>query len=305
MKGGRRVEEVIIEGKYIKIAKPDQMIWPEIGFTKFAYIQYLIDVSPYLIEHTENRLLMIWLYPHGITGKKIEKRSLPSSAPEWVTHTFYKEKKRILLNNTATLVWAANYGAIEFHVPFDCYKKEDYPQELVFDLDPPDEESFNFVLEVALQLKQLLDSLGLISVPRTSGSTGMQIFVPIHSQYTFEETRKINKFIAQYFLERMPEKLTLERVVEKRANKLYFDYLQLCRGRTMPAVYSPRAKPKATVATPVTWEEVETGIRPTDFTVLNMKKRIRENGDLFSVITTDKKQQSLDDILLFIEQNKV
>jgi bifunctional non-homologous end joining protein LigD len=131
-----------------------------------------------------------------------------------------------LLNVQATLVWAANYGAIEFHVPFDRYDKPDYPAELVFDLDPPDDDSFTLVLEVSMRLKELLDSLGLHSVPRTSGSSGMQVFVPINRDYSFEQTRKINTFIAHYFEEQFPQYITLERVVSKRGNKLYFDYLQ-------------------------------------------------------------------------------
>jgi bifunctional non-homologous end joining protein LigD len=209
-----------------------------------------------------------------------------------------------LLNDRAILVWAANYGAIEFHVPFDRHDKTDYPLEMVFDLDPPDADSFEIVLEVAIRLKQILESLGLTSVPRTSGSTGMQVFVPIQPDYTFEQTRKINTFIAQYFAEQFPQFVTLERVVSKRGNKLYFDYLQLWRGRTMPVVYSARAKSEPTVAAPLTWEEVLAGIKPTDFTILNMKKRIQEMGDLFNPITTEKLNQSLDDILHFIEKIK-
>ncbi|TWD98549.1 DNA ligase D-like protein (predicted polymerase) [Neobacillus bataviensis] len=177
---------------------------------------------------------MVWIYPHGINGKKIKKRSVPETTPEWVSSTFYKEKEWTLLNDRPTLVWAANYGAIEFHVPFDLHDKPDYPMEMVFDLDPSGHNNFNLVLEVAIRLKELLESLGLMSVPRTSGSSGMQIFIPIQPDYTFEQTRKINTFVANYFAEQMPQNVTLERVVSKRGNKLYFDYLQLWRGRTMP-----------------------------------------------------------------------
>lgn len=296
--------EIEVDGHLIEITHPEKIIWENQGITKLDYIQYLLNVSSHLIQHAKERLLMIWVYPHGISGKKIEKRSLPQTAPEWISHTFYKEKERILLNDQATLVWAANYGAIEFHVPFDRHDKTDYPLEMVFDLDPPDANSFELVLEVAIKLKQLLESLGLISVPRTSGSLGMQVFVPIQPNYTFEQTRKINTFVAQYFAEQMPQHITLERVVSKRGNKLYFDYLQLWRGRTMPVVYSARAKSEPTVAAPLSWEEVETGIRPTDFTILNMRKRIQEMGDLFNPVTTEKLNQSLDDILNFIEKNK-
>jgi bifunctional non-homologous end joining protein LigD len=297
--------EIEVDGHVIEITQPEKIIWENQGITKLDYIQYLLDVSSYLIQHAKERLLMIWVYPHGISGKKIEKRSVPESAPEWVSQTFYKEKQRILLNDQATLVWSANYGAIEFHVPFDCHDKTDYPLEMVFDLDPPDAESFELVLEVAIRLKELLESLGLASVPRTSGSTGMQVFVPIQPNYTFEQTRKINTFIAHYFAEQLPKFVTLERVVSKRGNKLYFDYLQLWRGRTMPVVYSARAKSEPTVAAPLTWGEVEAGIEPKDFTILNLRNRIQEMGDLFRIVTTEKLNQSLDGILNFIEKNKV
>lgn len=195
------MEEIVVDGRTIDITQADKIIWEDQSITKMDYIHYLLDVSPYLIEHAKERLLMIWIYPHGVNGKKIEKRSVPTTSPEWVSHTFYKEKERMLLNDRATLVWAANYGAIEFHVPFDRHDKPDYPMEMVFDLDPPDNNSFNLVLEVAIRLNQLLESLGLISVPRTSGSSGMQIFVPIQPDYSFEETRKINTFVANYFAE--------------------------------------------------------------------------------------------------------
>ncbi|MDQ1003356.1 bifunctional non-homologous end joining protein LigD [Neobacillus niacini] len=297
--------QIEVDGHLIEITHPYKIIWQNQGITKMDYIQYLLDVSSYLIQHAKERLLMIWVYPHGISGKKIEKRSLPETAPQWVCHTFYKGKERILLNDRATLVWAANYGAIEFHVPFDRHDKTDYPLEMVFDLDPPEDNSFNLVLEVAIKLKQLLESLGLASVPRTSGSLGMQVFIPIQPNYTFEQTRKINTFVAQYFAEQMPQHVTLERIVSRRGTKLYFDYLQLWRGRTMPVVYSARAKSEPTVAAPLTWEEVEAGIRPTDFTILNMQQRIQVMGDLFNPVTSEKRNQSLDDILKFIERNKV
>jgi len=292
-----------VEGKRIEITSPDKIIWETQRITKMDYIHYLINMSQYLIKHAKDRLLMIWLYPNGIANKKIEKRSVPDSAPEWISQIFYKNKERMLLNDTATLVWAANYGAIEFHVPFDCYNNPDFPMEMVFDLDPPDDNSFHMVIEVSLKLKDVLQSLGLLSVPRTSGASGIQVFVPIEPKYTFEQTRKITNFIAKYFQEQMPKQITLERVVSKRGNKLYFDYLQLWKGRTVPVVYSPRAKSCATVATPLTWSELENGIEPTEFTILNIRRRIDEKGDLFKQITTEKHNQSLRDILSFIEKN--
>lgn len=298
------MEEIVVDGKRIEITHPGKIIWESQKITKLDYIHYLINVSDYMINHAKDRLLMVWLYPHGIAGKKLEKRSVPESAPKWISRIFYKNKERILLNDTATLVWAANYGAIEFHVPFDHHDKPNFPFEMVFDLDPPDDTSFDLVIEVSLKLKDLLQSLGLLSVPRTSGSSGIQVFVPIKPIYTFEQTRRITTFITNYFQEQMPKQITIERVVSKRGNKLYFDYLQLWRGRTMPVVYSPRARQCATVATPLTWSELEGGIQPTELTILNIIRRINEKGDLFKPLTTEKHNQSLGEILSFIEKNK-
>lgn len=293
--------ETTIEGKELVITDPDRLLWPKIGVTKLDYINYLHTVSHCLLPYTNDRMLMMWLYPHGIDSRKIEKRSLPDSAPDWIPTTFYKKKNRILLNNHPTLIWTANYGATELHVPFDYYNNENYPTELAFDLDPPDDASFDLVLEVALELKVILDKLGLESIPKTSGKTGLQIHVPIESRYTFQETRTLNKFIADYLLEKMPDKITLERLVRKRGKKLYFDYLQLWAGRTMPAPYSVRAADKATVATPVTWEEIRKGIHPADFTIMTVPNRIDLKGDLFYRKTNNR--HNLDRILEFIKIN--
>jgi bifunctional non-homologous end joining protein LigD len=293
-----------IEGKEIIISHPSKLIWEQYGITKLDYIQYLIQVSPYFLPYTTDRMLMIWRYPQGIASKKIEVRSVHSSPPEWLPRILYNGKERILLNNTPTLVWVANVGALELHVPFDHYYRKDYPTELIFDLDPPDDAHFELVLEIALKLKQVLDSLGLFSVPKTSGATGLQIYLPIEPKYTFEETRKINKFVAQYMAQQNPKQITLERMEHKRESKLYFDYLQLWRGRTMAVPYSVRARKVPSVSTPVTWEEVAKGFEPTHFTLLNVVERIKQKGDLFAPLSTekDKNNQNLDQIFSFINR---
>lgn len=295
---------VTIEGKLISISDPGMMLWS--GITKLDYINYLLTVSPFMLPYTRDRMLMIWRYPKGIGGTRIEERSIHGTAPDWVSRVMYKDKERILLNDASTLVWAANLGAIEFHVPFDKHDHKNYPTELVFDLDPPDNSSFTLVLEAALKVKEVLDSLSLASVPKTSGATGLQIFVPIKPNYKFEETRKINKFIADYMLQQMPDLITLDRVVERRGRKLYFDYLQLWRGRTMAAPYSVRAQPRATVSTPVKWAEVHDGFVPTDFPIKSIPARIAKVGDLFHPISHEQSRlnQTLDHILTFIQTHK-
>lgn len=295
---------VRIEGREIEITHPDRVIWPESGITKLDYLKYLIEIAPYLLPYARDRMLMIWRYPDGIEGKRVEERSIHGPAPEWVPRATYADKPRILLNDPATLAWVANRGAIELHLPFDRYDRKDYPTELVFDLDPADDMPFEAVREVALRLRDVLDGLSLRSFPKTSGATGLQIFVPVEPKYTYGEARRINTFIARYLLEKLPSLITLERVVEKRGNKLYFDYLQLWRGRTMAAAYSVRARRSATVSAPVSWDEVEAGFHPADFTIKTVPPRIKRIGDLFAPVSSESHRlaQRVDEVLAFVTQ---
>jgi bifunctional non-homologous end joining protein LigD len=290
-----------IEDKEVPITNANKLFWPGQGITKLNYMNYLLTIAPYMLPYTRDRMLMIWRYPDGIGGKRIEQRSIHGTAPTWVPRVKYNDKDRILLNDAATLVWAANLGALELHVPFDKHNHKDYPTELVFDLDPADDRSFELVIEVALKVRDVLASLSLASIAKTSGATGLQIYVPITPLYTFEETRKVNRFIADYMIEQIPQQVTLDRVVERRGSKLYFDYLQLWKGRTMAAPYSVRAREKATVSTPVTWEELQDGIRPSDFTISTVPERIRRIGDLFAPVSTQSRQQDISHILNFLE----
>lgn len=294
---------ITIENRDILLTNPNKVLWPEVGVTKLDYIRYLTSVSPYLLRYTHDRLLMMWRFPDGVSSERIVAKAVPSHAPDWVPTAFYKDKHFILLNDLPTLVWVANYAAIELHVPFTLFHQPAYPTDVAFDLDPSVPDRFELVLEVALQLHDVLDTLGLQNYAKTSGATGLQVFVPVQPRYTFEQTRQITKFIAQYLQQKMPDKVTLERSVKKRGSKLYVDYLQLWKMRTLSAAYSVRATPCASVSTPVTWAEVVHGFEPTDFTVFNVMGRIEQRGDLFSAISSQTPRDSLDSILDFINRN--
>jgi bifunctional non-homologous end joining protein LigD len=292
------MKNIDIEGKQLHIQHPQKELWP--GITKMDYIRYLLQVAPQMLPYTHNRMLMFWKYPQGIQQPKTEKRSIPEAyAPDWLPTTQYNDKTRILLNDTATLIWLANEEALELHVPFDRFDKKDYPTEIAFDIDPM-EEGFAAAREVALKLKKILDSLNLMSIAKTSGGLGLHIFVPVEVRYTFEQTRQITKFVADILIQKMPDLITLERLVKNRANKVYFDYLQLWRGRTLAAPYSVRARPGAAVSTPVTWEEIKNGVLPADFTVFTVPGRIQKIGDLFSPLATEK--QNVDGLLELISR---
>ncbi|WLD94517.1 non-homologous end-joining DNA ligase [Alkalihalobacillus sp. AL-G] len=291
-----------IDGKEITITHPEKVLWPDAHITKLDYVRYLIEVSDYILPYTKDRMLMYWLYPHGLNRLKVEKRSLPANAPDWIPSTFYKGKERIILNDLATLVWLGQYGALELHVPFDQYTRPNHPTDLVFDLDPSTDD-FDLVLKIALELKGVLDGMGLKSIPKTSGKSGLQVYVPVRPEYPFEQTRKVNKFIADYMLEKLPKKITLDRVKKRRGNRLYFDYLQLWKGRTMAVPYTVRATKHATVSTPVTWQEVQHGFKPTDFTMDKVIQRVKDYGDLFRPDEMMKKRnnQHLTEIVDFIK----
>jgi bifunctional non-homologous end joining protein LigD len=301
------METLTIDGHDISLTNPDKVLWPEAGITKLDYIRYLLSVADYLLPYTKDRLLMVWRYPDGVGTRRIEEKAVPEYAPAWVPRSFYKDKDWILLGDRATLSWLANRAALELHVPFDRHDHRNYPTELVFDLDPSEPDHFELVLEVALKLKDILDSLGLFSVAKTSGATGLQIYLPLEPKYPFEQARQLNKFIADYIVQQMPQQITLERTVKKRGTKLYFDYLQLWKMRTMPAPYSARARAEGTVSAPVSWEEVRAGFHPTDFTMKNMGERLARTGDLFRPITSEKLAyaQSLDAILSFLEKHTI
>lgn len=293
--------EIEVEGRPVRITNPQKVLWPEQSITKFDYIRYLIEMAPYLLPYMKDRCLTTIRYPDGIHGKSFYQKNIPEHAPDWISTYNWRETDYILTNDLSTLVWLGNQACLEFHVTFNLYHREAYPTELVFDLDPTDLQNYDLVLEMGLRIKEVLDSLGLSSQPKTSGASGLQIYIPILPDYTYHETHLLNKFIAQYIADRFPDKVTIERLVKNRGSKLYFDYIQHGEGRTLPAPYSTRAKEAASVSAPVTWEEVNKGFHPTDFTIKNIRGRVGQLGDLFSTITTNKVAQSLDSLLEFLK----
>lgn len=290
-----------IEGHKVTITHPDKLLWPEMGIRKIDYLHYLIDIAPYLLPYTRHRLLTIIRYPHGISGHSFFQKNRPSYAPEWLQSRRWHETDYLLLNDLATLVWLGNQACLEFHIPFDRHASS-CPSELAFDLDPPDVSHFDLVRETALQVKQVLDSLGLFCLAKTSGASGLQIYVPLEERYTYHQTRQISHFLAQYLADRYPQTITIERLIKNRGQKLYFDYLQHGEGRTLPAPYSPRARKEATVSTPVTWEEIKQGFTPKDFTMTTIRERLQHKGDLFAPLLKEEHKQTLDELLSFIER---
>lgn len=276
------MSELIIDNHKVKITNPEKILWPEADITKSDYIKYLIDISPHLLKHTYDRILTIIRYPHGVSDKSFYQKHLPDKAPEFVKAIKVDNDIFMNLDNLATLLWLGNMAAIELHVTFNKYQK-DSVNSLVFDLDPSEGQEFKDVVDCALIIYNELEKVGVKSYAKTSGSSGIQIYIPT-KEYSYEDARKINTFFANFFVEKYPEKMTIERLKKNRKGLLYFDYQQMWRGKNIIAPYSPRAKSCASVSMPITWQELKDGINPCDFTVLNAAQRVKDYGDLFAVM---------------------
>ena len=296
------VREVKVDGYVLRIANPDKLLYPEESITKWDYVLACVRLAPYLLRYTSKRLLTVVRYPDGVHHSYFFQKNAPTPCPDWVNTKKVGGIEYIILDNLPTLVWLANLACLEFHTSFHYYGNE-RPTELVFDLDPSSSD-FAKVVEVALETKKVLERLNLMSYVKTSGASGLQIYIPIKAGYTFEETRQVNFFIAKYLTERLPDLVTMNRRISERGEKVYFDYLQHWRKKTMIAPYSPRATKKATVSTPLTWQELAELSSPEVFTLKTIHERLTKKGDLFSPLL-EGPRMDLTEILRFLEQHRI
>ncbi|GKX29505.1 DNA polymerase domain-containing protein [Vallitalea longa] len=289
---------IMIDNNKVKISNPDKLLWPELGISKVDYIKYLIYLSPYIIKHAKDRFLTTIRYPDGYNKKFFYQKKVPAYAPDFVDTVNWKDgSEYINLNKQVTLIWLGNLASLEFHTTFNRIQKPFSPTSLVFDLDPSQGQTFDQVIEVALLIYETLNKLNVNSYVKTSGATGLQIYIPIGEKYDYNLARKISKFFAEYFANKYPNLITIERLKEKRGNKLYFDYLQMWEGKSIINPYSPRATKFASISMPVKWEEVKKGIKPSDFTIMNAMDRIKKNGDLFEPLIDNKNAENVSSIL--------
>ena len=284
-----------VQGKNVSISHPDKMLWPDIGMRKADYIKALVELAPYLLPHTTGKPLTSLRYPDGVDASFFYQKRPPKGTPDWVDIITDKGDTFIDLNSLPVLMWLGNLAALEFHTPF-C-GQDGMLDALVFDMDPSEGQTFEDVRACALAVFETLQTLGIKSLPKTSGASGLQVYIPTRKM-TFEEGRRINAFFGQYFSEKYPDMMTIERQVNKRGRKLYFDYLQMAHGKSIVSVYSPRAVACGAVSMPVTWDELKTGACPCDFNLKNAAARLAKAGDLFaSVLGGGKSNPALEEIL--------
>ncbi|MDG0812609.1 non-homologous end-joining DNA ligase [Cohnella rhizosphaerae] len=284
-----------VEGFQIEVTNPDKLMWPEAGIHKAMYLQKLVALSPYLLPYCKNRYMTAIRYPDGAGGKAFYQKNAPHPLPEFVRTAVKDQVRYIVADSLPTLLWMGNLAALEFHPSFEFVGGEE-PAEWVLDIDPS-ESLRDRLMEAVSLIGEALDGMGIDSVPKTSGATGVQIVIPVRRGYSFDELRKAGAFVGRYLSEKYPELFTIERLIKNRKDRIYVDYVQHAAGKSLSAPYTPRGRPEATVSTPLTWEEVRKNVDPREFTLHTIEARLAAKGDLIAKTP----QQSLEAILRFLK----
>lgn len=266
----------------------DKVYWPDEGYTKGDVLDYYNSVYKYIIPHLKGRPQSLKRTPNGIKGKSFFHKDAGEYAPDFVdTYSVYSDSADktidyLVCNNKDTLLYIANLGCIEINPWNSKVSKPDKPDYVVLDLDPSDKNTFDDVVECALVMNEILTRGGCLSYCKTSGATGLHIYIPLNAKYTYEQARTFAQIVASITQEQLPETTTLERSLSKRKkNHIYIDYLQNKEGATLSCPYSLRPKPGAPVSMPLDWKEVKMGMSPTDFNIKNALQRIDKKGDIF------------------------
>lgn len=281
-------KEVTIGKNKLQFTNLDKIFWSEKKITKGDVLDYYNDMNKYILPYLKNRPQSLKRNPNGIADNGFFQKDAGEEAPEWVkskkifSESTNKEVDYIICNDKATLLYLANLGCIELN-PWNSKKDTlDFPDYFIIDIDPSEKNDYDDVVEVAKVVKTVLDKAKAPSFCKTSGASGMHVYVPLSAKYNYEHVRSFAELIASLTNEQIPEISTLERSLKGRdKNKIYIDYLQNSRAQTLACAYSLRPKPGATVSTPLQWKEVKRGLRPDRFNIRSVPKRMAKTGDLF------------------------
>ena len=277
-----------IGGHEIRFTNLSKVFWPTEGFTKRDMINYYYEIAPYILPYLKNRPQSLNRYPNGIAGKSFYHKDL-TVAPGWVKKFPYttsegENKNFMVPTNEAGILYMANLGSIEMNPWNSTIHKPDNPDWCLIDLDPSDKNGFDIVIKVAQATKEVLDNMGVTGYPKTSGSTGIHVYIPLGAKYTYDQCQMFGRIIATQVNNMLPDITSIERLTKARKNKLYVDFLQNRPKATLAAPYSLRPKPGATVSMPLYWEEVKKGLAMKDFTIENAMDRIKSEGDIFKPV---------------------
>jgi len=278
-----------IDGTAFSFNHLSKKFWPKEGYTKRDLLNYYYQVAPWILPYLKNRPQSLNRFPNGITGKSFYQKDLTQQAPSWMKLFPYRnskgENKNFMVpEDERALLFMANMGAIEMNPWNSTVLTPDHPDWCMIDLDPTSSNSFDQVIKAAQVTKEVLDQLKVPGYPKTSGSTGIHIYIPLNAKYTYDECQLFAKLIALFVHNALPEFTSIERMTKNRNGKLYIDYLQNRPKATLAAPYSLRPKPGATVSMPLHWDEVKRGLKMTDFHIGNAIARIKREGDLFKPV---------------------
>ena len=296
---GAKSNEVAVEvdGRQLKLSNLGKVLYPEAGFTKGQVIDYYTRIAPVLVPHLAGRPLTLKRYPNGVDSQFFYEKNCPKHRPPWVATTpIYAGRKNELMdycvaNDLPTLVWMANLAALELHPSLSRAPEIPTPTMMVFDLDPGPPAAMLECTRVALLLKGVLDDLGLQSFPKTSGSKGLQIYVPLNTQVTYDDTKSFAHSLARLLEAQHPKQVLSLMKKELRTGKVFIDWSQNDEHKTTVSIYSLRARPRPTVSTPVTWDEVAGAAEKGDagdlvFEAPQVLDRVAEHGDLAAALLT-------------------
>ena len=292
---------VEVQGRKLKLSNLEKILYPAAGFTKGQVIDYCVRIAPVLVPHLAGRPLTMKRYPEGVDHEYFFEKNAPMHRPEWVkTAPVWSESNHrtinfILANDLATLVWIANLASIELHPSLSLATDIATPTMIVFDLDPGPPADIVQCAQVGIWVRDIFEHFGLQSFPKTSGSKGLQVYIPLHTKTTYEQTKSFAHAIARLLEQEHPELVVSDMKKAVRTNKVFVDWSQNDQHKTTISVYSLRARERPTVSTPVTWEEVEEALKKKDaarlvFEAKDVLARVEKMGDLFGPVQTLKQK---------------
>jgi len=292
---------IVIQGHHLKLSNLEKVLYPAAGFTKKDVIDYYVRIAPAIIPHLAGRALTRKRYPDGVEGEPFFEKNAPMHKPDWVkTAPIWSGRNRriihyILADDLPTLVWLANLAALELHPSLALAKDVECPREMVFDLDPGPPANIVQCCQVGMWLREIFEHFGLQSFPKTSGSKGLQIYVPLNTPTTYDATKLFSHALAQLLEHDHPDLVLSEMSKQARTGKVFVDWSQNDEHKTTIAVYSLRARERPTVSTPVKWEEVERAFKKKDASLLVFEAaqtvaRFEKMGDLFEPVLELKQE---------------
>ncbi|HEX2153227.1 MAG TPA: non-homologous end-joining DNA ligase [Acidimicrobiia bacterium] len=293
------------DGVEVRLSNLDKVLWPESGHTKGDLLAYYWNAATFILPHLAGRPLTLKRMPDGIGGSHFYQKDAPDYTPEWMPRCAIEPEdgkidEMLMVDRPAHLLFVVNLGAIELHPLHSGCESYDCPDYLVFDLDPFQPAGFEETLAVAHHVGAALDALGLNGYPKTSGATGIQVYVPVAPDHTFAETRQLAERIGLMIERADPERVTMEWSVSERAGRVFIDHNMNRRAASLAAAYSVRPLPDAPVSTPLDWDEIEeASVRPNLFRIDNVMERLAERGDIFAPVV--ERHQRLDAALERLE----